>query len=219
MRDQPSERPKVPQEILTTLPVALQTFVSKGGRIIETEDEDWEVEIAKPPPYLANSLPAGSVLIAGNGCGDNIFLTPSADDPMQLAARVYVFWHEGPEIAVFAEDISALVASPPSAVTKRPPVFYYDGQTEVQLGDEVSARTFLSFFRRKPGRVVCVPGISKKNRDMEHHGLCWVALTLVNGIRMGTIVNPETSRLQKGIHFVKRSSEPFEAMESHERFE
>jgi hypothetical protein len=38
-------------------------------------------------------------------------------------------------------------------------------------------------------------------------------------MRIGTIVDPETSRLKKGVCFVGRSLEPFEEMGPRERFE
>ena len=54
---------------------------------------------------------------------------------------------------------------------------------------------------------------------MEHHGLCWVCLESASGGRVGTVVDPETSRLGKSVRFVKRSAEPFKEMSPDERFE
>jgi hypothetical protein len=121
------------------------------------------VEVEIPPKYLARSLPAGAVLIGSNGVGDHLFLTP--DMTSAFGRKVHAYWHEEvPGIEVFADDLAVLLNPAPPAVTQRSPVLYSDGQTPVQLGDEVSAR---SFFVRRPARVIYVPGISKKNREME----------------------------------------------------
>lgn len=205
-----------PPELLAALPEPLRAFLARGGERIETEEDDWEVAVKGPPKHLAKYLPPGAVLIGANGVGDHLFLVPDKANPALLARKVQVYWHEGPEIAVIAEDIAALVEPPPATATARSSVFYHDGQTAVRLGDEVTAR---SFFVRRPGRVVYVPGLSKRNRDMEHHGLCWVGITLSNGALVATVVDPDTSRLKKSVRFVKHSTEPFKEMGPRERLE
>ena len=202
--------------LLASLPESLRAFLSRGEKRIETADDDWEVSVRKPAPHLVKHLPPSAVLIGNNGIGDHLFLLPSANDQAQLDIRVNAYRHEGPKISVLAEDVASLVNPSPPKATERPPVCYHDGQTVVQLGDEVSARRF---FRRRPGWVVYVPGISKWNREMEHGGLCWVAIQFINGGLAETVVDPETSRLKKSVHFAKRSAEPFGEFGPRERFE
>jgi hypothetical protein len=212
---QPSKSP--PPEFLAALPGSLREFLSSGKRKIEADNGDWTVEVKIPPNYLAKPLPAGAVLIASNGLGDHLFLTPETTNPPAFSRRVHAYWHEeGPGIEVFAEDLELLLNPPPPAVTQRSVVLYSDGQTPVQLGDEVSARSFLV---RRPARVIYVPGVSKKNREMEHHGLCWVCLQFASGGRTGRVVDPKNSRLGKSIRFVKRSADPFDELRPDERFE
>ncbi len=203
-------------EVWSILPESLQQFLTNGKTLIATDEDDWTVSIKTPPSYLRKALPAGSVLIAKNGCGDHLFLAPCEARPSVLDPKVYVWWHEGARIDVFAGAFKNLAHSSPPTITSRSPVLYHDGKTVVELGDEVTARCF---FVRRVGRVVYVPGISKKNRDMEHHGLGWVCITFVNGSRIGTVVDPKTSCLQKHVRFLRRSTKPFRKIGSNEPFE
>lgn len=209
-------KPALNQELLAALPEVLRTFVSRGGTTLQTENDDWEIGIRRPAPYLTKALPEGAVLIGDNGVGDHLFLVPAQEDAARLDGKVQIYWHEGPEITLLTEDIDTLVNPPAPTPTTRAPVLYHEGQTAVQLGDHVTAR---SFFRRKPGRVVYLPGVSAKNRDMEHHGLSWVGIDLENGLRLATVVIPETSRLKKSVVFVSRSTGPYKPMGPRERLE
>ena len=93
-------------------------------------------------------------------------------------------------------------------------VTYADGVTSVLPGDRVSVRLFL---RRRPGEVISVPGISKRRGTYEHHGLTWVGVSLPKGWAIGTIVLPETLRLQRGVRFLGRGAESPDAVEALER--
>ena len=93
-------------------------------------------------------------------------------------------------------------------------VTYADGTTSVLPGDRVSLRLFL---RRRPGEVIYVPGISKHRGSYEHHGLAWVGVSLPDGWAVGTIVLPETQRLQGGVRFLGRGAESLDAVEALKR--
>jgi hypothetical protein len=203
-------------EVFEILPEPLREFLRAGKKEFRTERDDWIVDVEIPPGYLQKSLPAGSALIANNGVGDHLFLVPDPTNHAVLAHMVRVFWHERHRFEVIAEAISSLTNPPAPTVTKRPPVLYHDRIITVKLGDEVTAR---NFFLRRPGRVVYVPGISKKNRDMEFNGLCWVNIRFASGSRIGTLVDPKTSRLQKSVRFVRRSTGQIELMGPEERME
>ena len=45
---------------------------------------------------------------------------------------------------------------------------YFDGNTDVQLGDRVALRVL---FRKRVGRVVYVPGVSTFNPEFEYNGM------------------------------------------------
>ena len=195
---------EVAPERFSGLPEALRKFLSGTKRVIQADDGDWMVSVKEPPAYLVKWVPQGALLIANNGCGDHLFLVPGTSAPASFAPKVQVYWHEGPHIEVFAEDVAALIAPPPPAPTKRPPVLYHDGTTMVQVGDEVSAR---SLFLRREGRVVYVPGMSNKKRDMEFNGLCWVGIKFHDGTRTGVVVDPKSSRLRKSVRLLGRSGQ------------
>ena len=212
-----SEKSKVTPEVMAALPEPLRKFLADGKSEIHGDDGDWMVLVVQDvPKYCRKDLPEGSVIIANNGCGDHLFLTRRAGETIKFSPEVHVHWHEGPQVELYARDIEMLVNPPPPAASNTGPVFYHDGKTPVQPGDEVTAR---NFFFRKPGRVVYVPGISKKNREMERHGLCWVAIKFSGGSRTGTVVDPKTRCLKKSVHFVKRADDAVEEMGPDERFE
>ena len=86
------------------------------------------------------------------------------------------------------------------------PVRYFDGVTPVQLGDAVWTRPWFSFFRKKKGRVVYVPGISAQHGEFEHNGLTWIGVKSADGGIFGSIVLPDTGCLQKSLHFIARDA-------------
>jgi hypothetical protein len=197
------------------LPAALQQFIQRGGTFLQTDDDDWEVEVETPPGYLAKSLPTRAVLIAGNGLGDHLFLVPVPERPETLSPQLHVFWHEGAKMELFEQALSDLTDPPPPTPSKVPPVLYADGVTPVLLGDEVIDK-FLFFKRR--GRVTYVPGISRKHRELEHGGLTYVAITIRNGRFIGRFVDPETSRLQRNVILVERSDRTDDAITPETKF-
>jgi hypothetical protein len=92
-----------------------------------------------------------------------------------------------------------------SSVTSLPkPVCYFDGVTPVQLGDVVATRLWFAPFRKKTGRVVYVPGISKKHGEFEHDGLCWIWVKTPDGGIFGSLVLPDTGCLEKRLQFLGR---------------
>jgi len=82
------------------------------------------------------------------------------------------------------------------------PVRYFDGSTEVQLGDRVALKVL---FRRRVGRVVYVPGLSAFNPEFEYNGMRWV------GIRLEDRSLPATPILTKPGN-LKRKSNLFSVM-------
>ena len=95
------------------------------------------------------------------------------------------------------------MANPESSVR---PVRYFDGITEVRLGDVVTARVW--FIWKKKGRVVYLPGVSQKNEEFEHHGLRWVAIESDDGMLFGEIIKPDTGSLKKDVQFLARDDSP-----------
>ena len=83
-----------------------------------------------------------------------------------------------------------------------PTVYYHDRVNPVLPGDHVTSRIV---FRRRPGRVVYVPGISPFNSEFEYNNLTWVAIRTEDGYLVGTIVDPENHELRKKVRFVRRA--------------
>ena len=191
------------------LPSALQRFIRSGGTVFRTDEGDWEVNVAMPPSFLTERLPAGAVLVAKNGLGDHLFLLPDQGQPNTLSPQLHVFWHEGASTELFKYSLSELTDPPPPAPSKVPPVLYADGVTRVLLGDEVIHKGWI--FKRR-GRVTYVPGISRKHGEMEHHGLTWVGISREKGGSVGCIVDPDTSKLRRNVVFVQRSSRTDDAI-------
>jgi len=84
------------------------------------------------------------------------------------------------------------------------PICYFDGVTEVHLGDMISAPVW--FLWKKTGRVVYVPGISLMHPEFEHHNLMWVGVKCEDGMLFGEVVDPRTGCLLKRVHFGSRNA-------------
>lgn len=82
-------------------------------------------------------------------------------------------------------------------------IAYAGGAPSVELGDQVSAR---HWFRRRFGRVMYVPGVSKRVGSFEHNGLTWVGIAFADGTVIGSVVDPETRRLQQSVRFLGRAA-------------
>jgi hypothetical protein len=100
---------------------------------------------------------------------------------------------------------------------KSMPIRYFDGATEVLLGDHVALRVL---FRKRTGRVVYVPGISPMNPEFEYNGLSWVGIRLQDRSLVATVVLSKTGNLKKKVKFIERDSSPCEMVtESSREFE
>jgi len=177
------------------LPEVLNVFIQRGKDTFRCDDGDWKVEI-KPARTESEIIPEEALVIAINGLGDSLFLKPTAEGSNVFGETVYAFWHEENACTVYPEALRDLTTLGPLAPSRGGPIYYADGTTEVRLGDRVSVRRFLI---RRTGTVSYVPGISPKKRDMEHHGLCWIGITLDRGGSASTVVIPETRRLQASV--------------------
>ncbi len=192
---------------LAVLPKRFEDWIVAGGRIIVDEDGgDWEVEIGIPSGRPAKHVPSGSLEIAKDGFGDFLFLSPN--ELGVLGNRVFVYWHEGPSIEVFAENIEVLIAPPFPAPSTHPPVFFYGSDLPVQLNDEVELRIWYLF--KRVGVVTYVPGISEKDKKMEHSGLAWVGIRTNKGEQVSVIVT-EANTLEKDIKLIRRGCKDKEA--------
>lgn len=180
------------------LPDALRAYIEQGHEVFEHDYGDWKINIRKPDS--SKPLPEGAIIIAENGVGDVLFLKASEGREKKYQDIVHAYWHEGPQFEVFANSIDQLIHPKPTA---HKTVFYFDGKTAVHVGDRVSVR---GLFRRKTGTVTYVPGISQKDPEMEHHGMCWVGITFDDGRWAGTVVNWQTFRLKPKVSFVGRGS-------------
>ena len=93
-------------------------------------------------------------------------------------------------------------------------VRYFDGVTEVQLGDQVGLRVL---FKKRTGRIVYIPGISAFNPEFEYNGLRWVGIRLPDRSLVAMIVLPETGNLQKRVKFLGRDNSPCELISASSR--
>ena len=206
--------------VIEALPESLREFIAEGKTLFRCEDGDWEVAIEYPAQaYVQKHLSPDSVIIANNGCGDFLFLTGAEakeHGASSYGAKVFVYWHEGPEIETFTNNLSSLTSPPDPRPSAHGPVYYSDGATQVLIGDHVYARDLLL---RHVARVVYVPGISKRNRELEHGGLAWVGFRFESGSITGVVIDPETSGLKKSVKFLSRATSEVEEIDPYEDFE
>jgi hypothetical protein len=83
------------------------------------------------------------------------------------------------------------------------PVRYHGGQTDVRPGDVVEIR---GLFRKRRGVVNYVPGISAVHGEMEHNGLYWVGVALLDGTMTGLVVDPDSGCLRKQAVLLERGA-------------
>jgi hypothetical protein len=199
-----------------SIPGPLRRFIDRGDSVFRCEDGDWDVEIEHPPPkFLLDVLPDDAVIIANNGCGDYLFLRNEGDSTASTYP-VFVFWHEGAQIEEFSNNLTELTDPPEPVPSDHPEVFYSDGSTQILIGDHVSARDILF---RKDGRIVYVPGISKRNWEFEHGGLTWVGIRFESGSVTGIFVDPDSKLIKKSVRFISRSKSDIEEIGPYEDLE
>ena len=84
-------------------------------------------------------------------------------------------------------------------------VYYYDGVTEVKLGDQVElGGGFLFLFRKLRGQVIYVHGISALKPSMESSGLQWAAIDVPEKALIKQLVDPDTNRLVTKARLLRR---------------
>ena len=92
-------------------------------------------------------------------------------------------------------------------------VYYSDGDTQVQLGDQVELRGgIVLLFKKLVGRVVYVPGISPLSGEMEFNGLEWVAIQIPGKALVKRLVDPDTRQLAHKTRLLQRG--PFVAAQA-----
>lgn len=89
-------------------------------------------------------------------------------------------------------------------------ITYFDKTTEVQLGDHIKTRVWGLW--KMQGRVVYLPGVSERNREMEFNGLRWVGVRADDGSFLGEPVEPKGDYLLKRVVFVRRDDSPVEVI-------
>ena len=173
------------------------------GLCIKTDEDDWEIDIYEYKEET--NIPSGAIVFANNGCGDLLYIQ-DLNDKNLLDLTVCVFRHEEKASEKFIENIDLFLNPPPPKASEWGTIFYYGGEVKVELGDEVSARDLLF---KKVGRVSYLPGVSKKHRDFEHHGMAWIGITFPTGSIGGAYIDSDNNWVKKSVKFLKRSSEPF----------
>ena len=83
----------------------------------------------------------------------------------------------------------------------------YSTNEEVKLGDHVSYRSSLLFWKWKPGRISYIPGISKKDPRMDDgSGVLDIGVSGDDGTFRGVFIDPETNILRAVVRFERRSN-------------
>lgn len=176
----------------------LSALLGMKAEYLEGPDaQQWKVEIeAGLPERATRDLPEGALLFAENGYGDHLFLKPGED-------TVFVFWHEGGEIAEYSASVAELRPDFPRSRSDHPSITYWNSSEVVRLGDRVRMRYWL--FLGGQGEVIYVPGVSPHEPSMERDELAWVGVRLDGGARVDTIVMPDGA-LKKSVRLLARSS-------------
>ena len=198
------------------LPISLKSYIDAENTTLLHQGNEWDIELSSSAtnPW-SKFLPADALIIANNGCGDYLYLQKDTESST-YSPVVYVYWHEVNMSEEFADHIDQLVIKSPPEATDHKTIYYSGGDTDVRLGDEVSAR---DLFIRKAGRVVYVPGISKRNWEMEHDGLSWIGIKFKGGTFSGAYVDPDSNEVKKSVKFIRRNDADIEELGPEEKLE
>lgn len=197
------------------LPSFFEKYI-ESKNIITTIEGEWEVKLEFPSQRIMSLFPNQEVLIiANNGIGDYLFLKPNEMDQSLYDETVYVFWHEEKVIEVIAENIRDLLFPTTLSPVVYNTIYYYGGEVDVKLGDEVSAK---DLFLRKTGRVVYIPGISKQHKEFERDGMAWIGIRFPKGSVCGVWIDPTNCWVKRSIRFLRRSQAPVREIDQDDLF-
>ncbi len=197
------------------LPSMLQKFIDENNRTIVTQDGEWEIHMDAESAFDSKVIPDDAFLIANNGFGDSLFLLPSESNLQELDTKIYVFWHEENKFELFNDDINNLLLSSREKPSDHSIIYYFGGEVEVKLGDEISARDLV--FRKK-GRVAYVPGISPINRELERDRMAWIGIRFEGGTMGGAYIEHENNWVKKSVKYIGRSDAEFDPIKPDEKF-
>jgi hypothetical protein len=89
-------------------------------------------------------------------------------------------------------------------------VTYHNTQIEVLPGDHVEFKMWAAFWRGwQPGRVYYVPGLSRRNAELERDGMSWVSVHSNRGGQAGIWIEPSTQQLRHTVRFLRRADDGF----------
>ncbi len=197
------------------LPFTLQKFIDENNRTIVTQDGKWEINMDAESAFDSKVIPDDAFLIANNGFGDSFFLLPLENNSQELDNKIYVFWHDEDKFELFNNDINNLLFPPQAKPSNHPMIYYFGGEVEVKLGDEISARDLV--FRKK-GRVAYVPGISPINRELEHDRMAWIGIRFEGGTMGGVYIEHENNWVKKSVKYIGRSDAELDTIKPDEEF-
>lgn len=144
---------------------------------------EWKVEV-EIYNEIIKSLSEGATAFANNGLGDYLFLKDvSLNDSLPI---VYEFWHDGPQILKSVEDFLTIIGLRVRNKSNIAVPKYESGDT-MQIGDIVQYKGFL---RKKTGEITYVPGVSKKDPNLEHDGINMALLKKENGMQVTLTIDP-----------------------------
>ena len=170
----------------------------KGHNFLDYEGFEWAIDVQGNDEYIARRANSKVNVFANNGFGDTLFFKVAKNNTVSLE-KVFVFWHEGPEIENIDYNLDELleILDRPASRDEYPPARYTNGDL-VKVGDEIEFRSFASLWLKKElGVVDYVPGFSPKKEKHEYNGLKWVSTKGKNGIDCEFLVNPDTGITDK----------------------
>ena len=164
----------------------------KGIEYFMSDDCEWKLDVTGQNKYVEETVGHHVLTFADNGYGDYLFLKVGDD-------AVYEFCHEGPEVVVLNEPLSTLLGLEERLPSKGPMPRYVDGQ-EVQLGDLVQIRRW---WKKHDGEIVYVPGISRRQPELEHGGIGMIRVRCTD-FELIMTVDPSTNVICGKIALVRR---------------
>lgn len=170
------------------LPNSLQKAIDQGIEFFMGEEYEWKLKIEGRDDCIEKLVGCQINVFANNGFGDNLFLKiNNAEDGYEN--QIYEFFHEGPEINEIEEGFDILLGLKDRSVSKIEIPKYSTGE-QLMLGDKIQ---YKSFFLKKEATITYVPGISKRDPELESEGIVMSLMKKSNGDSYTLTIDPKTN--------------------------
>ena len=146
----------------------------------------WRIKI-ESSEVISEIIHEEATVFANNGMGDYLFV--KQNDIKGGSPCVFEYWHDDPQVITSEDSFTIIVGFENRRASDSPVPKYATGES-MSIGDIIE---YKSFFRKKKGEVTYVPGISKKDPNLEFDGISMALFRKENGDQSTLTIDPDTN--------------------------